>query len=169
MIRSKGLGISAVAIILVMATAILSAVAQTSDRTAGPTPSQPPVDNQQALYLIRSTLMTLNDANRSGNYTVLRDLAAPSFQRRNTAADLAQVFSDLRAKKIDLFLAATVQPQFNTPTLDQNRRLRLQGFFPTRPLQIRFDLTFEVSDGLWKLYTITVATPPAEPERPGAR
>lgn len=165
---SKGLGISAVAIILVVAS--LSAVAQTSGKPTGPTtPSQPPVDNQQALYLIRSTLMTLNDANRSGNYTVLRDLAAPSFQRRNTSADLAQVFSDLRARKIDLFLAAIMQPQFGTPTLDEERRLHLAGFFPTRPLQIRFDLTFEVSDGLWKLYTITISTPQAEPERLGAR
>ena len=29
--------------------------------------------------LIRKTLLTLNDANLSGNYTVLRELAAPSF------------------------------------------------------------------------------------------
>jgi hypothetical protein len=35
--------------------------------------------------------LTLNDANRSGNYTVLRDLAAPDFQGRNTAADLSQI------------------------------------------------------------------------------
>ena len=47
-----------------------------------------PVSTEQALYLIRSTLLTLNDANQSGNYTVLRDLAAPDFQARNTAADL---------------------------------------------------------------------------------
>jgi len=51
-----------------------------------------PVSTEQALYLIRSTLLTLNDANRSGNYTVLRDLAAPDFQARNTAADLSQSF-----------------------------------------------------------------------------
>jgi len=40
-----------------------------------------PVSTEQALYLIRSTLLTLNDANRSGNYTVLRDLAAPDSRR----------------------------------------------------------------------------------------
>jgi hypothetical protein len=51
-----------------------------------------PISTEQALYLIRSTLLTLNDANRSGNYTVLRDLAAPDFQVRNTAADLSQIF-----------------------------------------------------------------------------
>jgi hypothetical protein len=62
-----------------------------------------PVSIEQALYLIRSTLLTLNDANRSGNYTVLRDLAAPDFQARNNAAELAQIFSDLRRRNFDLY------------------------------------------------------------------
>ncbi len=57
-----------------------------------------PVSLEQALYLIRSTLITLNDANRSGNYTVLRDLASPEFQGNNTAADLSQIFADLRKR-----------------------------------------------------------------------
>ena len=61
-----------------------------------------PVSIEQALYLVRSTLLTLNDANLSGNYSVLRDLAAPDFQARNTAADLAQTFSDLRRRNFDL-------------------------------------------------------------------
>src|SRR5690348_17246315 len=66
-----------------------------ADKPAQPAPS---VDPGQALYLVRSTLLTLNDANRSGNYTVLRDLAAPDFQARNSAADLASSFADLRRR-----------------------------------------------------------------------
>jgi hypothetical protein len=69
------------------------------------------VNTGQALYLIRSTLLTLNDANQSGNYTVLRDLAAPDFQARNTAADLSQIFSDLRRRNVDLYGAALLAPQ----------------------------------------------------------
>jgi hypothetical protein len=68
------------------------------------------VTTEQALYLIRSTLLTLNDANRSGNYTVLRDLA-PDFQARNIAADLSQSFSDLRRRNFDLYGAALLSPQ----------------------------------------------------------
>src|SRR6201982_2277937 len=91
-----------------------------------------PVSTEQALYLIRSTLLTLNDANRSGNYTVLRDLAAPDFQARNTAADLSQIFSDLRQRKFDLFAVALAAPQLTAaPVLDANKMLRLTGFFPT--------------------------------------
>ena len=93
-----------------------------------------PVSLEQALYLIRSTLLTLNDANRSGNYTVLHDLAAPDFQAQNSAADLGQSFSDLRHRNFDLYGVALLAPQFTeAPALDQNGLLRLAGYFPTPP------------------------------------
>jgi hypothetical protein len=37
--------------------------------------------------------------------------------------------------------------------------LRLTGFFPTRPLQINFDLLFQNVGGQWRLFGISVATP----------
>src|SRR5262245_51506904 len=83
-----------------------------------------------ALFLVRATLLTLNDANRSGNYTVLRDLAAPDFQARNTAADLSQIFAEIRQRKFDLFAVALVAPQLSAPPyLDPNKMLKIIGFF----------------------------------------
>jgi hypothetical protein len=135
-----------------------------------------PVSVEQALYLIRSTLLTLNDANRTGNYTVLRDLAAPDFQLKNTAADLGVIFTDLRLRNVDLFAVALIGPQLSTPPyLDPSKMLRLTGYFPTRPLQINFDLTFQNVNGFWRLMGISIATPqapssaqspPPEPEQP---
>jgi hypothetical protein len=123
-------------------------------------PQNLPVSLEQALYLIRSALLTLNDANRSGNYTVLRDLAAPGFQAKNTAADLAVIFSDLRRRNFDLFAAALVSPQLTAPpVLDGNRMLRLAGVFPTRPLQIKFDLLFANVGEQWRLFGIAVDMP----------
>ncbi len=119
-----------------------------------------PVTTEQALYLIRSTLLTLNDANRSGNYTVLRDLAAPDFQARNTAADLSQSFSDLRRRNFDLYGAALLAPQLTAvPTRDQRGFLHLTGFFPTRPQQINFDLMFADVTNQWRLFGIAITTP----------
>jgi hypothetical protein len=127
--------------------------------TKGP---ESPIQLPQALYLIRSTLLTLNDANRSGNYSVLRDLAAPDFRTRNTAADLAAIFSDLRARKFDLFAVAIEAPQLAAaPSIGSDRMLRLRGYFPTRPLQIEFDLLFQDVGGQWLLFGLSVATPPA--------
>jgi hypothetical protein len=125
-------------------------------------PAAQPINKGQAVYLVRSTLMMLNDANRSGNYTVLRDLAAPEFQSRNSAADLAQSFLDLRRRKFDLFAVSFAPPQFTSePSLDASGKVRLMGFFATQPLQINFDLTFQSVGGEWKLLAISVATPPA--------
>ena len=129
-----------------------------------PIQTSPPVTVEQVFYLARSTLLTLNDANRSGNYSVLRDLAAPDFQAKNSAADLAASFTDLRRRNFDLFAAALIPPQLTTaPTIDANGRLHLSGLFPTRPLQIKFELIFDNSAGQWKLFGIAVTTPEAPP------
>src|SRR6267143_426658 len=143
------------ALIIGLALVAVSAtsVATEEQRPAQPpaTASQPPalpVSLEQALYLIRSTLLSLNDANRTGNYTVLRDLAAPDFQGTNTAADLAQNFTDLRRRHFDLFTVALAAPQLTAPpALDDHGMLRLTGFFPTRPLQLNFDLLFQKTGG----------------------
>jgi hypothetical protein len=93
---------------------------------------------------------------------VLRDLAAPDFQARNTAPDLSQIFSDLRRRNFDLYGAALLTPQLTAaPALDAEKQLRLTGFFPTRPHQINFDFSFQVVGGQWRLFGIAIATPQA--------
>ena len=162
----------------VMALALLlccwddGAMAQQKAPAPAAAPAQPslPVSLEQALYLIRSTLLTLNDANRTGNYTVLRDLAAPDFQARNTAADLGLNFLDLRRRNFDLYGAALLAPQFtDAPALDQRGMLRLAGYFPTQPQQIKFDLTFQTVAGQWRLFAIAIATPDAASAQPQAQ
>jgi len=129
---------------------------------AAPPAQNLPVPVEQALYLIRSALLTLNDANRSGNYSVLRDLAAPDFQARNSAADLAQIFANLRQRRIDLHAAALLAPQLAAaPSLNDQAMLRLTGHFPTQPQQSNFDLMFQSVGGEWRLIGISIATPDA--------
>jgi hypothetical protein len=174
---------------VLMVTAVQHASAQAPNAQSQPpfgerwqeVPAKPPVPQarnlavgvEQAFYLVRSTLLTLNDANRSGNYSVLRDLAAPDFQAKNSPADLTESFSDLRRRKFDLFAAALAAPQLNTaPALDGRGMLRLTGYFPTRPLQIDFDLLFQNVGGQWRLFGISVATPvaaAAPPQPPAPR
>jgi hypothetical protein len=148
------------------------AAAQQKAPVPAAAPVQPslPVTLEQALYLIRSTLLTLNDANRTGNYTVLRDLAAPDFQARNTAADLALNFLDLRRRNFDLYGAALLAPQFTeAPALDQRGMLRLAGYIATQPQQIKFDLVFQITAGQWRLFGIGVATPEVASAPPQAQ
>jgi hypothetical protein len=142
-----------------------SAPASMPAKTAPAAKQNLPVSLDQSLYLIRSALLTLNDANRSGNYTVLRDLAAPDFQAKNSAADLAAIFASLRARKLDLFASALIAPKLSSPPrLDAKKMLHLAGRFPTRPLQIDFSLLFQDVGGQWRLYDIAIAMPRAVAE-----
>ena len=115
--------------------------------------------------LIRSTLIALNQANGTGNYTVFRDLGSSSFQGANSAADLAELFGSLRRQRIDLMPIIFVSPKpTQPPQIDNRGLLRLAGYFPTRPLQVQFDLAYQLAGTEWKLYAISVAPVPAEPE-----
>ena len=114
--------------------------------------------------LIRSTLIALNQANESGNYTVFRDLASSAFQGTNSAADLSELFGTLRRQRIDIMPIIFVAPKpTQPPQIDERGNLRLVGYFPTQPLQVNFDLTFQQAGADWKLYAISVAPVPAEP------
>ncbi|GMO13700.1 hypothetical protein TM239_10280 [Bradyrhizobium sp. TM239] len=156
-------------VVIALSPVVMNPISAEDDKAATKQQPQLPVTPEQALYLVRSTLLTLNDANRSGNYSVLRDLAAPDFQAKNTAADLALGFTDLRRRNFDLFSVALAAPQLSTPPyLDPSKMLRLTGFFPTRPLQINFDLTFQNVGNQWRPYGISVATPQAPPETAAA-
>lgn len=149
-------------IVLALMLSAGAAQAQTGKAAPAQAAAQPAVSAQEALYLVRSSLLTLNDANKSGNYSVLRDLAAPRFQAANSSADLARIFTDLRERKFDLFGVLLIVPRFHAPPRIENGMLRLRGAFPTAPLEIDFDLLFEKESGAWRLFGIAVTTPPAK-------
>jgi hypothetical protein len=122
---------------------------------APPTAIPSPIE---LLNLIRTTLLALNQANLIGNYTVLRDLGAPDFQRSNNASVLSDTFRDLRVRRIDLSPVATINPKLvREPSLDAKGLLRLTGFFPSRPQQVNFDLAFQLANGRWRPVGISVS------------
>ena len=58
------------------------------------TPNKPviTVPNEQVITtLVFSTLLALNQANITGNYTVFRELGAPGFQAANSTAKLSEI------------------------------------------------------------------------------
>ena len=130
---------------------------------AGPQVVMP--DAEKIVLLLRTTLITLNDAIQTGNFTVLRDVAAPGFRDANTAGRLAQSFTDLASKGIDLSLTSVIAPQLTEPPgLDQkNSMLRLKGYFPGQPVQINFELLFQAVNGRWRLFGLSVQPGPATP------
>jgi hypothetical protein len=124
-------------------------------------------DNAKTLLLIRITLLTLNDALYTGNYTVLRDRGSPAFQAANTSAKLSQIFANLASQQVDLSPVAVLTPQLTQPpSFGEQNRLYLKGFFQDQPMQINFEMLFEPVGGQWRLFGLSVQ-PVAAPKSPG--
>jgi hypothetical protein len=112
------------------------ALPQQANPPAEPKPAQ--IDRNGVLILIRSTLIAIDQANKTGNYTVLRDLAAPGFQAANTAARLGDIFANLRRDKTDLSGVAALEPQLSLlPQIEANGLMHMSGFFRSRGGEVR--------------------------------
>jgi hypothetical protein len=151
----------------VMAAAASLGHAQTPAPASAPKPAQ--IDRNGVLMLVRSTLLALDHANKTGNYTVLRDIGAPGFQS-NSAARLGEIFAKLRNDNLDLSGVAVIDPQLNLlPQIEANGLMHMAGFFPSVPTQVNFDLSFAPVNGQWRLFGISVSigqSGPAAPEPP---
>ena len=137
--------------------------------------SQPPkpaqIDRNGVLILIRSALLALDQANKTGNYTVLRDLGSPDFQA-NSAARLAEIFAQQRHDNVDLSGVAVIDPQLTLlPQIEGNGMMRIAGFFPSVPTQVNFELAYAPVGGRWRLFALSVSfgqAAPAAPQPPAA-
>jgi hypothetical protein len=120
------------------------------------------------LLLVRTTIIGIDQANKTGNYAVLRKLGGPGLQAM-TPEQLAQTFAPLRSRKIDLAPAAIVTPELTEqPAISHEGLLNLSGFFPTQPLQIQFRFVYEAVNGSWKPYGLSVSLVPFVTPAPAA-
>jgi hypothetical protein len=107
--------------------------------------------------MIRTTLIALNQANLTGNYSVLRDLGTPQFQAMNSDAQLAVIFAALRQRNLDLSPLLFFDPQLTRqPAIEPGGVLRLTGLIPTTPERILFDMGFERIGDQWRLSAIVI-------------
>jgi hypothetical protein len=146
-----------------MFAAVMAAITSAGHAQA-PKPAQ--IDRNGVLILIRSSLLALDQANKTGNYTVLRDIGAPAFQS-NTAARLGEIFAKLRGDNLDLSGVAVIDPQLNLlPQIEANGLMHMAGFFPSVPTQVNFDLAFAPVNGQWRLFGISVSIGQSAPAAP---
>lgn len=114
-------------------------------------------DRSISARLVWSTMIALDNANRTGDYSILHALGAPGFQTNNSVGSLYDSFRNFRDTRTDLGRAILIEPTYYMPrTIDKDGLLRLRGGFETRPLAIRFDLIFQQVEGAWRLLAISV-------------
>ncbi len=133
---------------------------QAMPQTVGPqNPLSPaPVPGELELAkLIWGTMAAVDNANQSGNYSVLRDLSATGFQINNNPARLSEIFAALRTSNIDLSNALLVAPSYTAPPqMVQPDVLYLRGYFGIRPTSVEFEFYYQWMGGKWRLYGVSI-------------
>ena len=151
--------------------ALLSSAALAENKPAPAKPAaQPPqakqelkIETVQLVTLIKSTIMALQHANQTGNYSVLRDMGSPVFRERFDQAQLTAIFSSLRSRGINLNTVLFLNPNLTKqPEVTEGRQLRLVGDFPTQPLKIQYEMLFLQIDGVWRIDGLAVDAVPVQ-------
>ncbi|MEE4539483.1 MAG: hypothetical protein V2J51_13450 [Erythrobacter sp.] len=142
--------------LVAMQTAAQQGQAQPGGPSVQPPASVSPVPSQIELAkLLWSTIAAVDHANRSGNYSVLRDISAQRFQINFNPARLTEIFSGLRSLDIDLSNALLVPPTYyEAPARVSNDVFRARGVFQLRPIAIGFDIYYQWEQGRWKLFGV---------------
>lgn len=135
---------------------------QSAAETAEVSDKYPAIDPALAVVLVRKLLAAVDNANDTGNYSVLHGLGADAFRASITVEDLAQRNTALRLANIHLGSALLLQPEFTKPlVLLPGNVMTLEGFVPTTPMQTRFAFRLLWEGGMWKITDLGVAAQPA--------
>jgi hypothetical protein len=112
--------------------------------------------------LVKSTLMTLNDANLTGDYRVFHARLSGPFRQQYTPDRLRQSFREFHEKNVDIDIVCALAPLYEQPpVIDGEGKLVLRGMFPTEPTRVSFEMDFVAWDGDWKLIRINVRVAPS--------
>ena len=151
--------------IVVIVLLSLTAVGWTCLDVCGAPPgfsSEQTISERMQVRLIKNALIALNQANVTGNYTVLRDLCSPELREKQKAADFALEFHSTHDRNRDMSFVMEMKPSLSQPPVfSADGRMRLVGYFPTRPLKLNYDLVFlKTVRGDWWIDGIVICTEP---------
>lgn len=124
-------------------------------------------DRAQAHRLIRTTLSTLHDANRTENYSVFRSLASPQFQKVFTSEKLSELFETFRKNRIDVSRLVDRAPKIERATVrgPASEQVQFEGILLwARAHRVRFSFTYQFSENQWKLHGLALVRDSIAPQ-----
>jgi hypothetical protein len=139
----------------VAAVTVLAALASTKALDKAQALDMPSPFVQEVL--VKSILVTLNDAVAADNFTVFHAKISKPFREQFPPEKLRAIFNDL-IEKHAVFDAVVATPIVSgeEAKIDEQGVLRLKGHFDTAPKKVKYQLGFIPSDGLWKLSSVTI-------------
>ena len=118
--------------------------------------TQIPDDDDQDV-LIRTTLMTFNDANMTNNYSVFLAKASKEFQAQFTADKVQAAFETFRVKELFFEDVVTADyASYEKATIDNDGALVLNGVFKTDDMEVKYRLRFIQNNHVWKMLGLNV-------------
>ena len=127
---------------------------------AGATERVPSAMAQEVL--IKTSLLSLNDAIVSGNFTVLHTKLAKPFREQFNPDRLKQAFQNFADEKIDMAAISAAPPVATEDAqIDDRGALLLRGRFEVDRRRVVYELDFLPSDGEWKPLGLHVSVKPA--------
>jgi len=112
--------------------------------------------------LVKASLMSLNDANLTGDYRVLHARLSEPFRKQFSPDRLKATFKEFSDKNVDIDIVTAMVPAYDQPPyIDPDGKLVLRGYFPTEPSRVSFEMDFVSGEGEWKLIRINVKVGPA--------
>ena len=107
--------------------------------------------------LIKTSLLTFNDANLTGNYAVMHAKLAKPFRDKFSPDQLKKAFKSFIDQKIDLAPIVLKPPVATTETkIDGRGALQLRGYFDTAPSRVLYEIDFVPSESEWKPIALDV-------------
>ena len=106
---------------------------------ASAVPAQNKVPSERALEaLVKTTLLTFNDANVTGNYEVFHAKLSKPFREQFPVERLARRFQEFSKKHVDFDIIAALKPAYDpAPKVDDEGKLLVKGHFPTEPAAMK--------------------------------
>jgi len=112
--------------------------------------------------LVKASLMSLNDANLTGDYRVFHARLSEPFRKQYPPDRLKATFKEFNEKNVDIDIVTAMTPTYDQPTyVDADGKLVVRGFFPTEPSRVSFEMDFVSGEGEWRLIRINVKVGPA--------
>ncbi len=116
--------------------------------------------------LVKYTFVALDQAMRTGNFSIFYQLSAPAFQQTTTPQALAQAFRQLAVHNMDLSQVMSQPVVFTEPVrIDDAGFLSMKGAFRlSKSRQANFVLSYSPVGTSWRLMGLSVAPAALQPQ-----
>jgi len=137
----------------------VSGVTSTATGVNVPAEPKPLPSDDELKKLATTSLLDFNKSVQKKDFTNFYATLSELWKRQTTPDKLGEAFKDFVAKQINISSITDLTAVFEKkPAIGTDGTLELDGYYPTKPLKVRFALKYTYEHPNWKLMAIRVKT-----------